>query len=203
MHFRSFYLLFHLLLRGKCIKSQYFWHRVSQWRQGPHWEDLWWWQWPQTGLINKLCNSGKRKRISQSQWATQMEALTLRTLLWDTLNMVNPRRLKCHPWAQTALISNKVENQVSLQNVFREIWVKSRVTSSEVFVWHSCCGCQSERHHQVKGYSWLLRSECGFCSHLPPSGCTQVLKKRLPSSPSCFCTTEHQEATAVKNKKNF
>lgn len=95
------------------------------------------------------------------------------------------------------------KNKVSLKHIFWEIWVKSLVTSSEVFVWHCCHGCQSQHHHQVKGYSWLLHSECGFCSHLPPSGCTRVLKKRLPSPLSCFCTMEHQEATAVKNPKSY
>lgn len=40
-------------------------------------------------------------------------------------------------------------------------------------------------------YFWLLHLKCGLCSHLPPSGHTQVLRKQLPSSHRCSCTWRH------------
>lgn len=156
------------------------------------------WDWSTSSVI--LGNEKESLRVSVQHW-WKLWFSGLCALRY--VEPVYPRRLKCYPWALTALISNNVKNKVSFQNVFWEIWVKSLVTSSEVFLWHSCRGCQSARHRQVKEYSWLLRSECGFCSHLPPSGCTRVQKKRLPLPLSCFCTTEHQEATLVKNKKKF
>lgn len=40
-------------------------------------------------------------------------------------------------------------------------------------------------------YFWLLHWECRLCSHLPPSGCTRVLRKQRPSLHRCSCTWEH------------
>lgn len=42
-------------------------------------------------------------------------------------------------------------------------------------------------HYPFTRYFWLLHSECGLCSRLPPSGHTQALRKQLPSSHRCSC----------------
>lgn len=58
----------------------------------------------------------------------------------------------------------------------------------EVFffpVYHDC--------YTVTRYFWLLRLEFGLCSHLPPSGRTQVLRKKLPLRCRCSCTTSREE----------
>lgn len=42
-------------------------------------------------------------------------------------------------------------------------------------------------HYPFTRYFWLLHSECGLCSRLPPSGHTRALRKQLPSSHRCSC----------------
>lgn len=62
-------------------------------------------------------------------------------------------------------------------------WLLLRYFFSPVY--HDC--------YTVTRYFWLLRLEFGLCSHLPPSGRTQVLRKKLPLRRRCSCTTSREE----------